>query len=287
MNRFWLTIFTLTLLIAPFSVKAAEPTVSSVRVGVSTNGPNVSPLNLAPNSNVNLYVNGTVSDADGFSDILSVSVVFYRSGVTNGVDCSSDKNNCYRPANCNLSNGNGNEIDYSCQINVAYFADPTDAGDYAAETWKARVRVTDTTVSVDNDTYNNEIQSMLAISPTPSNINFGNLNLDAISNSIRVDIKNTGNVAADGYISSGGNLTCLLGSIAVANQKYGRTDTDYNTLEYTMSTTPNYATLTLPAQTDDTTIVTDELYFRIKVPSVGVSGTCTGTININAISPQV
>ncbi len=287
MKRFWLTTTALIFLILPFYVIAEAPTVSSVRVGVSANGPNVSPLNLIPNSNATYYVNGTVSDTDGFNDILSVSVVFYRSDITNGADCSSDKNNCYRPSNCNLSNGDGNNIDYSCQINVAYFADPTDSGNYTSETWKVRVRVTDTSLSVDDSNYNNELQSMLAIASTPSTINYGSLDLGQTSNSIRLDVVNSGNVPADSSIFSSGNMTCTLGSILVANQKYGRSDVDFTSLEYTLSTTPNYATLSLPAQTDDATVINDELYFRIKAPNVGVSGTCAGTININAISPQV
>ncbi len=283
MKRFWLISSGLALLALPFFALAAAPTVSSVRVGVSANGPNVSPLSVSPNTPTTYYINGTVSDTDGFADIVSVAAVFYRSGVASGPDCTADNNNCYRPPNCSLTGGSGNTIDYSCSIALQYFADPTDSGTYVSDTWKVRVRVTDSVESVDDTNYSNELNSLLAISVSPSNINFGSLALGATSNSIQIDVKNSGNVAADSAVSSGGNLTCAVGSILVANQKYGRTDVDYASLEYTLSTTPNNAGLTLPAQTDDATSISDQLFFRILIPSSGVRGACNGVTNINAI----
>jgi hypothetical protein len=263
--------------------QAAAPTVSSVRIGVSSYGPNVSPLTVSPNIATNYFINGTVSDTDGYTDIVSVAAVLYRSGVANGADCTADNNNCYRPAICNLSNGSGNNVDYSCAVALQYYTDPTDTGTYASESWKVRIRVTDSSQSVDDSAYNTELNSLLAISISPSNINYGNQSLGATSNSVRVDVKNSGNVAADSAVSAAGNLTCAIGSILVANQKYGRTDVAYGSLEYTLSTSPANAGLTLPAQTDDFTAVIDELYFRILVPSSGVRGNCNGTTNINAV----
>lgn len=274
----------LGLIFYPFFVRAEVPAVVSVRVGVAAGGPNVSPLSVAPNAITTYHVNGTVSDADGFADILSVGVVFYRSGVANGADCNFDKNNCYRPPDCNLSNGNGNTVDYDCQIDVDYFADPTDSGTYAADSWKVRVRVTDSLQSVDDTTYNNEINSLLAVSINPPNINYGSLALGNISNSVAVNIKNSGNVGADTQISASGNMGCPTGNIPVANQKYGRTDGTFQELEYTLSTTPTGAVLNLPQQTNDGVVVNDDLFFKVKIPTSGVRGVCNGITNITAIS---
>lgn len=274
----------LGLIFYPFFVQAEVPTVVSVRVGVAVGGPNVSPLNVAPNAITSYHVNGTVSDADGFADIQSVNVVFYRSGVAGGADCNFDKDNCYRPPNCNLSNGNANTVDYDCQINVDYFADPTDSGTYAADSWKVRVRVTDSLQNVDDTTYNNELNSLLAVSINPPNINYGSLALGNISSTVAINVKNSGNVNADARVSAAGNMGCPTGNIPVANQKYGRTDGTYQELEYTLSTTPTNALLSLPQQTNDQAIVTDDLFFKVKIPTSGVQGTCNGITNITAIS---
>ncbi|MDP2631523.1 MAG: hypothetical protein Q8P30_02000, partial [Candidatus Uhrbacteria bacterium] len=260
------------------------PTVDSVRVSYSANGTNVSPLVPSLGTVKSFHVNGVVSDTDGFADIQNVATVFYRSGATGGVACSSDKNDCYSIASCTLSGGSSNSINYDCDVSADYFIDPTDSGAYSAQTWNVRVSVSDATSTVDDDSYTNEVQTTTGIG-APDTIDFTNLALGATSpTSISYEVTNYGNSAVDTNVSMENPQTCTIGTIPINKIKYGRTDTDYASLEYILSATPSATNLSLPQQTNDVTAVTDMLYWKLQAPAEAVGGTCSGTININAIA---
>ncbi|MFH1631546.1 MAG: hypothetical protein ABIA47_00785 [bacterium] len=262
------------------------PTVDTVRVAYSANGSNVSPLVLSPGANKSMHVNGVVSDGDGYTDIQNVSTVLYRSGVSGGVGCAPDKNDCYSVASCNLTGGGGNSINYDCDISMAYFADATDSGTYYGDTWNARVTVQDATNTVNNDSYTNEVQTLLALGTPGTVLDFGTLDLGTTSPSSETMLMtNHGNVAVDANISMASNMACTSGSIPLTNIKYGRTDTAHASLEYTMSSTPAKAVLSLPRQINDFAPSTDTLYWRHSIPGSGVGGVCTGTITISATTP--
>lgn len=278
-----LCLFLIVPFFFPSSAQAAAPAVDSIRVAVAQNGSNVTPLTVSANINKTYHVNGVVSDADGYQDIQDVDVDFYRSGVANGADCTADQNNCYHQTTCSLTSGSGNTISYNCQVAVAYFADYTDADTYESDTWKVRVKVSDGTTTSTDSSYNNELTSLAAIDVS-GNINYGSIGLGATSSTYGVTVKNAGNHRVDTQVSSTTGMTCTSGTIAISQQKWDKVSVAYASLQYTLSTTPTRANINLLAQTDDGSSVTGDLFFAIQIPSTGIGGTCSGSVNMTAYS---
>lgn len=125
-----------------------------------------------------MYATSTVSDADGYQDIQSVSAKIYRSGVTSSESCTPDDNNCYA-VECSLSNCSGNSCTASCPIAFTYFADPTDSGTpWSGEYWRAWMRVVDqqnASASGYSPTNGPDVQCLVAVDG-PADISFGTLN---------------------------------------------------------------------------------------------------------------
>ena len=265
----------------PAPVFAAAPTVDSVRFAVAQNGANVSPITLAANAMKIYYINGDVSDTDGFADISDVDADFYRSSISGAGDCSADQNNCYHQTTCTLSSGSGNTVSYSCRIDLAYFADYTDADTYASDTWKIRVSVTDSNTTITDTTYSNELTSLAAID-VPGSLNYGTLSLGATSSTTGMTVKNAGNHLVDAQVWSTTGMTCTSGTIPLSNQHWDKVSVAYGSLQFTLSTTPTRSTINLSIQSDDATAVTGDLFFAIQLPANGIGGTCTGTLNITA-----
>lgn len=260
---------------------ASPPTVDSVRIGTTQFGTNTAPLSLTADSTTTYYVNGQVSDPDGFANIQDVDARMYRSGVANGVACAADNNDCYIQTTCSLANGSGNTIDYSCQFDLQYYTDPTDNGMYGGETWNVRVSVSDDSNTVNDDAYTNEITSLKAIS-APGNISYGTLALGQKSTTSAVlNVVNVGNINTDISLS-GTTLTCPLGSIPPENNRYDLVDTDYDSMTNTLSGTTVVLDVDLPQRTSDILPSEDNIYWRIQIPSTGVVGSCTGMLSVIA-----
>lgn len=264
----------------------SPPTVDSVQVGTTANGANVTPLTLTANTTTTYYVNGQVSDPDGFGDITDVDARLYRSGATGGVACTADNNDCYIQTTCSLTGGSGNSIDYSCQIDLQYYTDPTVTGStYPTDTWNARVTVTDGVTVVNDDSYTNEVEELTAISYA-SSIDHGTLALGATSASNQLlNILNAGNMEAQANVSMASAMSCATGSIPIGNNKWGLSDVAYASLSNTLTSTPTSMGLTLPAQTNDASQPSDATYWGIQIPGTGVKGLCTGTVTITGYQP--
>ena len=90
------------------------------------------------------YATGTVTDFNGYADLVSGSSTIYRSGA--GAACSADDNNCYISGGtpqCSFIDCAGNSCTLSCYADIYYHADPTDAGAYIGEEWLAYLEAVD------------------------------------------------------------------------------------------------------------------------------------------------
>ncbi len=259
----------------------ALPAVNSVSLNAGNN------ISLTENTTTLINITAQVSDADGFSDIASSSVVVYRSGV--GASCSADERNCYTNS-CSLINCSGNSCDVSCSVNIHYFADRTDSATYASEYWQARVSAVDASAASAQATSpidTTEVNTLLALE-VQGNIAYGNLdpgNDTGLTNSI-ITVENTGNSQIDIDVS-GSNLctdypTCSGGVIPVGNQEF-----DISPFAYgggiTLSSIATQASYPINVAVNSSTPETELMYWGISIPIGIPSGAYTGVNTLIAV----
>lgn len=241
-----------------------------------------------------VYITGKVADDNGNGDIDNVSVILYRSSAIEGNDCTADKNYCYKVATCDTRNTDANPLskDYSCQIDIGYFADATDPGGrYSTDKWKIMVTVTDGIGTGTDNSSEGELDSLLALEIPPA-INYGSLGLGAktinTTNQV-IWIYQEGNDEADVEVSSAAAMSCTLGSIPVANQKWSLSDFGYKEVGgwedvVALDGSATDTNLNVIYQDSDVTATKSALYWNIEIPTGSVGGTCTGTTTITAIA---
>lgn len=280
------------------SVGNATPTISNI----TFNGGNNVTLN--ENTSVSASTTITVSDANGCSDISSVTAKFFR-GATNegGTTCSSDDNNCYLPpSGCTATTtgntcdgGSDTTVEYDCGFTLWYTADPTDVGSaFASNIWIVAATSTDGaagTGTATNTAETIEVSTLTALNVTAS-IAYGSVaagsNTGATNQS--TTITNTGNEAIDSEVS--GDVmctdypTCSGNSFTQDQQKFDTTDTAYGSLTNTLAATSSPANieLVLAKPTATTTAITDLLYWGIAIPGGQPTGSYSGQNTFTAVS---
>jgi hypothetical protein len=204
------------------SVGNASPTVSGVILNGGSN------IRLIESSATTVVATCTVTDTNGYSDINSVVARLYRSGVTSSEACTQDGSNCYGTSTCATSSCAGNDCVATCNFNVWFIAEPTDAGsDWSGETWEAWIQATDSYSSSSSATNSSEMNTLTALDVTDS-INYGSLSAGGKNDPLDklALATTTGNEAIDASIS-GTNMctdypTCTV-STSITYQKYATT----------------------------------------------------------------
>ena len=273
------------------TVGDAAPAVSSVEINGSSS------ITLTESTTTAVTITATVSDANGCA-MDSVVADFYRSGVgasSCDVAGESDVNSCYPQVTCSVvgsgntcDGGSDTSADYECSFALQYLADPTDSGDYSAQSWEVTITADDgsnTATSTDTE----EVNTLLALDVT-SSISFGTIsaNADTGASNQTATVTNTGNVKQDTEVSGDDMCTdyptCSGDSIAASQQKYGLTDVTYDSLSSSLATsTANLATV-LPKPTATSTAVTDETYWGIAIPAAQQPGSYTGQNTFTAVT---
>jgi hypothetical protein len=294
------------------SITNTDPVITSINVSSSSYGADGSTFTLTSADTTNIYVHGVVSDDNGCADVedaTDIQVALYRSGVTNGADCSDDNNDCYTEVHsgsggtcvfgggANTCDGGADlDVDFQCTFPVEYYADPTDAGStYAAQSWDTQVIIGDGQAgSVTGSSTGYEIATLLGLE-YGTTISYGALSsgTDYVaenSGSLDLRINNIGNVAADTQVS-GTAMTCsTLGSIPLANQQYSTTNVSDAHANHAgiLSGTPTALELDIAQRTNDGVAFADgddadDVFWSVDIPSA-VSGTCTGTVTFTTIA---
>lgn len=264
----------------------ATPTVDSVSLN------NGNSITLTENTTTLVSATGTVSDADGYTDITSVQGKLYRSGVSGAENCTLDNNNCYEDTSCATSNCSGNTCDYTCDYNLQFFADPTDTGTYATaqgwdtQKWTAWVKVIDSASA--SSTATNTAETVDVSTLTAINVD-SSITYDALDPGQNManltkatNATNTGNVPIDVQLK-GDDMISGANTIAVSNQRYSTTTND--TWANGNQLTSSYVNfeVDLPKPTASPSNSTDTIYWGWQVPSGTPAGTYTGTNYFNAV----
>lgn len=253
------------------------------------------PISLLPGTTTRVYATGTVSDLNGYPDIVFASSTIYRSGVSGGAACSGDHNDCYlsTTANyCSFTDCSGNSCTIECYADVYFHADPTDAGStYEGEEWLAFVEVEDTASGYDFATAPGiELGTLRAIDVDGA-IDYGSLavNSDTGSYNASTSVFNQGNVAVDLEIT-GTDLSDGVTSVIPADkQKFATSTFIYSACgancDLLSSTTPVSLDVELSKPTVDSPPVEDNVFWGIAVP-IGINSAPHQGINVfTPVSP--
>jgi hypothetical protein len=266
---------------------AYAPTISNFNFPLSyiTSG-----IALTEGTTTTVTATGTVTDLNGYADIISATSSIFRSGV--GGSCTSNVNNCYPVPSCTLSNCAGNSCTVTCSAQVQYLADPTDTGSAnSAESWLANLRIQDASGrAATAQASSAEMNTLFGLTVTTPPINFGSLEVgqDTGATTTISTIANTGNSPIDIDIAG----TDLVGpsgpsgAIPVGSQAYATSTFNYGSCSVCQFLTGSatHLEVDLPKPTATSTTVSDDLYWGITIP-VGVAAeTHTGTNTFIATS---
>ncbi len=253
-----------------------EVTVNGMPAVLSWSLNNDQPIYLVEGEETIVYATGTVSDVNGYEDLLYATTTVYRSGVT-GM-CTDDDNNCYRinSLDCPFMNCSGNTCDVECAFAMQFFADPTDEGStFELEDWKADLYLLDMSSNEATSTSDGvDVKTLWAISAITGNINYGTLNLgeDTGGFNINSQVQNTGNTEIDIQVE-GTDLINGPSSIPAGNQLFSTTTFTYSecVICEALSGSATDIEVDLPKPTS-TTPITDDLFWGLYVPT-GVNAT--------------
>ncbi|KKW37029.1 MAG: hypothetical protein UY81_C0006G0003 [Candidatus Giovannonibacteria bacterium GW2011_GWA2_53_7] len=231
---------------------------------------------------------GTVTDYNGYTDIVAASSTLFRSSVANGAMCTEDQNNCYQIAtsSCSTSSCGGNSCTLSCTASVQYFADPTDAGaPNSADTWQSNIDVWDSSNSHGTASANQELYTLKALA-IPSALNYGSVTVgtDSGADNATTSVTNTGNAILNLDLG-GDDLRSGASSITYNQQKYATSTFTYGACAFcstlAASTSPAYFGIAVPKPTS-TTAVSTLIYWGINVPLGTTATTHTGSNTFTA-----
>ncbi len=271
---------------SPYSfTTAAAPVISSVSVN------NGEAITLTEGTTTTISWVGTVTDADGHTNISSAQGVIYRSGVTNAETCTPNNENCYVAASCNLSGCAGNSCTATCSVNLEFFANPTDSASlYPTEYWRGWIEATDANSNTGEGwsvATTTDVESLAAMSVT-SSIAYGPLlpGDDTGSSNQTTVVTNTGNTILDLEIS-GDNFctdypTCAGYQIPVGYQEYNTSTFTYG-LGNALSSTPTSAQINLAKSTLNPANSTTNIYWGLGIPTPKEDGAYSGSNTLTAV----
>ena len=216
----------------------------------------------------------TVSDGNGFEDIVGVSATFYRTGVAGAETCTANDNNCYQlgHAQCPLTNCSGNTCDVTCTADIWYFAEPTDPGSaHESESWVAYLEAIDSAGGTATGTAESiDLLTLRALRLLSDTIAFGTLNVGEDTGAVNAvsTIRNTGNASIDVDVA-GTDLEAPSSVIPAGNVLVATTTFTYDVTcsicEFLSGTSTTFV-LDLPKPTTDSAPVLSDLYWGIAIP---------------------
>ncbi|MFH1722424.1 MAG: hypothetical protein ABH950_07470 [Candidatus Altiarchaeota archaeon] len=263
------------------SVGNSAPSVGVVAVDDATGSPS-NEVDLSDGLTVEVNCSATVTDNNGYANVSGAAAELFLNSedLDDFSGNTDDANNRYTNTSCALSGGSGNTVDVVCSFTVEYYADPGE--------WNCTINATDDIaygVGWDNTTIN----TLTALS-VPSSLSFGSLALGATSGDQTLTVTNTGNeqidISLDGYGSVNGDgyaMTCSTGNVDLANLRYDlSSDTAFGSMTSLTDDSVTLSSFDLAQRTG--AVSTKDAYWKIQIPASGVSGSCSGKINVLATS---
>ncbi len=283
----------------------AAPTADNVYIATNTehnfdsanHEGTVSPID---NSLKTVYVYGEVTDNNGCTDLLGSTsnweIVLYRSSVSGAEACTLDNNECYEldtSSNLTLAGCSGEgdlTANFEGSLDLAYWADQTVSGAYAADNWVAWVKPFDVNVAEGTPATGTFEMNGLAAIQVSSSVSYGVVNLNEISEVQTVTVTQTGNVAADVQQTALVDALDCDGEGEVPLTKI-KMDTDiafdYSTEGVSFVGSTGAALLSdldLSVRTDEVSPMTADIYLRLQMPSIGLRGVCSGTVTFLGVA---
>jgi hypothetical protein len=245
---------------------------------------------LTEGATTTIYATSTVTDYNGYADLVYASSTFYRSGLSSTTACTADSNDCYQIAttSCSFQSCSGNICTVSCSADMYYFADPTDFGStYAAEDWVALIDVWDTSSSHDRASSSQEVYTVTGFT-VPSTLSYGSVSVgsDTGATNSTTSVTNTGNRILNLNLS-GVPLESGASSISYDKEKYSTSTFTYtgcstcNTL--TATTSPTFFPIAVTKPTSTSPFFKD-IYWGITIPLGTAASTHTGSTTFEAVA---
>ncbi len=280
------------------TVNNQAPTVDSITLSATSGGSSAASLDMNENSTKTAYVHGAYTDNNGCSEVAtggSFTLVLYRSAVSNGSSCTRNDADCLRSSTtgytCNYSSLPANTCagdtdvtaNYECSVPVQFFADPTDSGSYSAQNWVALITATDSGSLAGTNSATTEVNTLTALN-VGSTISFGALALGATSSEVALTVTNTGNNNALDVQTSGTAMACTVGTITLASEKVKYSSSTGQAFGSMTALTGSAASLriSLTKSVDGGSASNTSTYWRLQLPSSGLSGSCSATVTFTA-----
>ncbi len=305
----------LTIITASDAATTSDSTVSSFDSGA--------PLTLNAAGDRIILVQGKITDTNGFTDIASVQVGFYRTGA--GVDGTGGPSarwagdsytaTCLSTATGTYAwpTGSGNDRRFICPITVAFYAVSTGTGvlgtSFTADSWTVVATATDTagpTAGATHSTGARHIASLTSLGFGSTTIRFGSMALNSVTNDDASVAEGSSGLGSKfqtftqqgnarqrltvGF--TGTSMSCTIGTIDAASRikwntavNQGFANVASTNTAISTGTTTATAPIDVPAMVlaNGTSPTTSKLYWNISIPASGVGGSCTGVITEAAV----
>jgi hypothetical protein len=280
--------------IARVNVSNTEPTLYKVKIEHPLDS--LGNIDLEAGNATTIICNGSFSDVNGYSDIEWVNATLYDVSAASN---SPDNNNTHYTNSSCLQGGitcqQNPEISSNgsctCQFAVQYYANPA--------IWACNMTIVDNSSITSSQNASTKLNEIIGINIETATINFGNISVTQVSNLIRENITNVGNVPMNitvrGYggqdEDTGQNLSMICDpSISLANITFGK-------MRYSVVSSTPYVNMTnitnqsirvnftLPKRMTSSGYgnSSNATYWRLEVP-LGAAGICNGTIIFGGLS---
>lgn len=296
-------LFTILIINAPFivqntyAINISNATVFA-RVNVSNNPPVLykvvivdPPIDLNAGTAAVVTCNGSYQDSNGYTDIMNVSATLYYNGTEAG---ASDNNNThYTNSSCGpcsvIPGSNDQNGSCLCNFPVQYYAN--DGG------WSCNMTINDSGyVASSENSSSFTINEVLGIQVETTDLNYGNMTVTQVSDAIRENITNIGNVPINVSVRGFGGINETTGqnismicedgdNITFNFQRYALSDTTAFANMWNLSNqSRQIINMSLPKRTEDIHYgnSTNTTYWRLQIPASS-SGVCNGTIIFSAL----
>ena len=243
----------------------ATPTVSAITIA----GPTVT---LSEGTTITVTSTCTVTDNNGYADITAVAADFYDDDAQN-YGCSDDENDCYADIVCATSSCADTQCSVLCTATVLYYANDT-------ANWKWYITATDDDATSNSTSSVAITVSQLVALDVANSISYttggGNMALGGTSDGATTTITNTGNKSGlDAQVSATAVMTCDTGTLNQSAQHYATSTSGFAYGDgVALSDSATNAGMGIAQRTDATT--TDNVYWKLQIPSSGVEGSCSG-----------
>ena len=282
-----------------YTINNVAPVVSDVTINGGL------AIDLEESTTKAVTLTATVSDTNSCfgGELATIYVYAYRSGTGyTGCDTAGEANNnyCYPEVSCSVVGGTCTDntdgsADYTCTVNLQYYADPTDTGTlYPTETWL------DTIKAIDDDAASHnlevsagvEMNSLTAFDITGS-INYGSLGAEESNDPLDkiVTTTPTGNVGLDQEHSGATNMcvdypTCSGGTpIGVTYQHFALSSLTAYSSGTALTTSADEVELNVPKVTTGTP-TTKDTWWGILIPTSTQTGSYSGANTITAVKGE-